>query len=51
VIPAPANTSEEEREQTVTRRKKQIWLMAAIMTGSFCIGTSILCMVLWLIIK
>lgn len=51
MIPAPADTGEEEREQTVARRKKQIWLIAAIMTGSFCIGTSVLCLVLWLIIR
>jgi hypothetical protein len=51
VIPTATDTVEEERERIVARRKKQIWLMAAIMTGSFCIGTSTLCLVLWLIIK
>ena len=51
MIPTSTDSKQEEMDQTVVRRKKQIWLIAAIMTGSFCIGTTALFFIIWLLLR
>jgi len=42
---------DKEREALIEARKKEMLLIAIVMTVSFCLGGAILMVVLWLILK
>jgi hypothetical protein len=42
---------DHEREALIQARKKELLLIAVIMTVSFCLGGALLMGVLWLILK
>lgn len=41
----------EEHEELIARRKAEMWLIAIVMTASFCIGTTIVFLIVWLLLK
>jgi hypothetical protein len=44
-------TPDAEREELAAKRKQQIWLIAILMTVTFCAGTSIVFLIAWLLIR
>jgi hypothetical protein len=42
---------DKEREKLVTRRKMELWMIAIAMITSFCVGTTIVFLIAWLLLK
>ena len=49
---APVDPDEEgRRAELITLRRKQIWRITAVMILAFLVGTTVLLIVLWLLLK
>jgi len=51
VTPQTNPTPEEERKRIVAKRQTQLWLIAITMILSFCVGTTLVFFILWLLLK
>jgi len=51
VSSAPTPSPSDEREELVARRKAEVWLIAIVMTASFCVGTTIVFLITWLLLN
>jgi len=45
------SVSKEERERVYAQRKRHVWLIVSLMTGSSCLITLLIFLVLWLVLK
>lgn len=47
----PQPPPNEDRGKLIARRKTEVWLIAIVMTASFCVGTTIVFLIVWLLLK
>lgn len=47
----PLTPQDDKREELIARRKAEVWLIAIVMTASFCAGTTIVFLITWLLLN